>query len=259
MLTLALGIGANTAPSAVVEAVLLRPLPVNGADELVILKHRDTTTGISKEFLAIGDFLDMQARMKTLHPLATYGGTQGTLFEGDEPARVIGLGATPELLDALRVQPAMGRLINGDDLRKGAAPVVMISYQLWETRFGSDPNIIGRGVQLNATRRPVVGVFPRGFHFPPNSPTDYAVPMTLPPVPPARHKGGWILGMVSCGPGQSIESVTSDSARCRPGLSKRSPSRVAAPSAWPSRCAMRWLATRSSRCCCCSRPSGSCC
>jgi hypothetical protein len=55
----------------------------------VILKHRDTTTGIAK-FPAVGDFLDMQARMKTLQPLATYGGTQGTLFESDEPARVIG-------------------------------------------------------------------------------------------------------------------------------------------------------------------------
>jgi putative ABC transport system permease protein len=210
VLTLALGIGANTALFAVVEAVLLRPLALNGADELVILKHRDTTTGISKEFLAIGDFLDLQTRMQTLQPLATYGGTQGTLFEGDEPARVIGLGATPELFDALRVQPAMGRLINADDLRKGAAPVVMISYQLWETRFGSDPNIIGRGIQLNATRRPVVGVFPRGFHFPPNSPTDYAVPMTLPPLPPSQRKGGWILGMGRLRPGQSIDAVVSE-------------------------------------------------
>lgn len=88
VLTLALGIGANTALFAVVEAVLLRPLPVNGADELVILKHRDTTTGITKEFLAIGDLLDLQTRMQTLQQVATYGGTQGTLFEGDEPARV---------------------------------------------------------------------------------------------------------------------------------------------------------------------------
>ena len=210
VLTLALGIGANTALFAVVEAVLLRPLPVNGADELVILKHRDVATGISKEFIAVGDFIDLQEQQKTLQPLAAYGGMQGTLFEGDEPTRVTGLGASPELFEALGVQPAMGRLINADDLRQGAPPVIMISYELWQTMFGSDPNIIGRGVQLNATRRPVVGVLPRGFHFPPSSPTSVALPMTLPPVPPSNRKGGWTFALGRLRAGQSIESAVSE-------------------------------------------------
>jgi putative ABC transport system permease protein len=210
VLTLALGIGANTALFAVVEAMLLRPLPLNGAGELVILKHRDTTTGITKEFLAVGDFLDLQPAVKTLHAVATYGGTQATLFEGAEPSRILGLGATPELLDALRVQPAMGRLINADDLRKEAPPVVVINHHLWETQFGSDPNIVGRGIMMNATRRQVIGVFPRGFQFPPNSPTDFAIPMTLPPVPPAERKAGWVFGMGRLRPGQSIASLNSE-------------------------------------------------
>ncbi|HUQ89745.1 MAG TPA: ADOP family duplicated permease, partial [Vicinamibacterales bacterium] len=210
VLTLALGIGANTALFAIVEAVLLRPLPISGADELVVLKHRDTTTGISKEFIAIGDFVDLEERQQTLQPLAAYGGMQGTLFEGAEPTRVTGLGATPELFDALRVQPAMGRLISADDLRKGAPPVMMISYELWQTRFGSDPNIVGRGIQLNATRRPVVGVLPRGFHFPPNAQTEVAVPLTLPAVPPSERKAGWTFALGRLRPGQSIASVISE-------------------------------------------------
>ena len=78
---------------------------------------------------------------------------QATLFGDDEPMRVEGLGATPELLAALRVQPAMGRLITADDVRQGAPPVVMISHELWQTRFGSDPNIIGRGIQLGQRAR----------------------------------------------------------------------------------------------------------
>src|SRR5262249_30448659 len=130
VLTLALGIGANTALFAVVEAVLLRPLPMTGANEIVILRHRDTTTGITKEFLGAGDLFDLETRVQTLQNLTEYGNAQATLFEGEEPVRLSGLSATPELLTALQVQPAMGRLINADDTRQGAAPVVMISHEL---------------------------------------------------------------------------------------------------------------------------------
>jgi putative ABC transport system permease protein len=210
VLTLALGIGANTALFAVVEAVLLRPLPVNNADEIVILRHRDTNTGITKEFLATGDLIDLKARVQTLQDLTEYGNVSTTLLEGDEPARLAGLAATPALFDALQVQPAMGRLIGADDARNGAPPVMMISYDLWQTRFGSDPNIIGRGVQFIAMRRQVIGVLPQGFHFPPNAATDIAIPMALPPVPPAQRKNGWVPALGRLKPGQSIESVRAE-------------------------------------------------
>jgi predicted permease len=210
VLTLALGIGANTALFAVVEAVLLRPLPVTNADEIVILRHRDTNTGITKEFLAVGDLIDLKARVQTLQNLTEYGNVQTTMFEGDEPARLVGLGATPALLDTLAVQPAMGRLISADDARSGAPPVVMISYDLWQTRFGSDPNIIGRGVQFIANRKQVIGVLPQGFHFPPNSATDVVIPMALPAVPPANRKNGWNPAIAKLKPGQSIESARAE-------------------------------------------------
>ena len=207
VVTLALGIGANTALFAVVEAVLLRPLPVNNADEIVILRHRDTTTGQTKEYLGIGDLIDLKARVQTLQNLTEYGAAQPTLFEGDEPVRLNGLGATPDVLAALQVQPAMGRLISADDVRPKAAPVVMISHELWQTRFGSDPNIIGRGILLNATRRPVIGVLPQGFHFPPNSPTDVVMPMSLPQTPQAQRRNGWAPALGRLKPGQSLGAV----------------------------------------------------
>jgi hypothetical protein len=106
VLTLALGIGANTALFAVVEAVLLRPLPVTNAGEIVILRHRDTNTGLTKEFLATGDLIDLKARVQTLQDLTEYGNVQATLFEGSEPARLVGLAATPAVFETLGVQPA---------------------------------------------------------------------------------------------------------------------------------------------------------
>jgi putative ABC transport system permease protein len=210
VLTLALGIGANTALFAVVEAVLLRPLPVSGADGLVIVRHRDLNTGLTKDHLAIGDVMDLRDRMQTLEPFAPYGSYQGTLFGEDEPMRVEGLGATAELLAALRVQPAMGRLLDAGDARPDTPPVVMISHELWQTRFGADPNIIGRGIQLGATRRQVVGVVERGFHFPPNSPTHVIMPFGLPATPPAQRKNGWMTGLGRLRPGSTVEQVRAE-------------------------------------------------
>lgn len=210
VLTLALGVGANTALFAVVEAVLLRPLPYTGAGELVILKHRDRSTGISKEFVAMGDFLDLRARQQSLEGLVGYGGFQATLIGDGEPIRVDGLSATPELFSILRVQPAMGRLFSADDIRPGAQPVVLIGYDLWQTRFGSDPNILSRSIQVGNTRRLVVGVAPPGFHFPPQSPTQLITPATVPTAPPAERKAGWIFGVGRLRPGHTTASALAE-------------------------------------------------
>ena len=208
VLTLALGIGANTALFAVVEAVLLRPLPVADAETLVILKHRAQATGLTKEFIGLGDLLDLRDRQRSLEQVAAYGGFQGTLFGDGEPMRVEGLGATPEVFAALRVQPAMGRVFGADDVRKDAPPVVMISHELWQTRFGSDPNILSRSIQLGAGRPMVVGVLPRGFHYPPGSPTQVVTPIKLPETPPTQRQGGWVPALGRLRPG-----VTADAAR----------------------------------------------
>jgi predicted permease len=210
VLTLALGIGANTALFAVVEAVLLRPLPFAGAGDLVMLKHRDRGTGISKEFIAMGDFLDLRARQHTLEALAGYGGLQTTLFGEGEPLRVDGLGATPELFAALRVEPAMGRVLGPDDVREGAQPVALISYDLWQTQFGSDPAILSRSIQAGTTRRLVVGVTAPGFHFPPDAPTALVLPVPLPVAAPAQRKSGWVFAVGRLGPGQTIEHARAE-------------------------------------------------
>jgi predicted permease len=225
VITLALGIGANTALFAVVEAVLLRPLPVADADSLVVLKHRAVATGITKEFIAIGDVLDFRQRVRTLEQVAVYGGGfSGTLFGDDEPMRVEGLSASPEALAALRVQPAMGRSIEPQDVRQDSPPVVIISHDLWQSRFGSDPNILSRSIQIGAARRLVIGVTPPGFHFPPGANTQVIVPAALPATPPPQRQNGWVPALGRLRPGQTIESANAEFAALSTEFEQQYPS-----------------------------------
>jgi putative ABC transport system permease protein len=209
VLTLALGIGANAALFAVVEAILLRPLPVTDADRLLILKHRDRGTGISKEFIALGDYLDLQAHQQSMD-LAAYGGFQSTLLGDHEPLRIRGVQVVPSFFQVMHLQPALGRALGPEDAREGAQPVVMLGYDLWQSHFGADPGVISRSIQLGNTRRLVVGVGPRGFHFPPDSPTHVMVPLALPPAAPAERKSGWVFAVGRLRAGQTHDRSTAE-------------------------------------------------
>jgi len=191
----------------VVEAVLLRPFPYPDAGRLVILNHRDRRTGITKEFIAIGDYLDLTQRQSSLESIGAYGNGQSTLFGVGEPFRVETLGAGPGLLETLGAHPAMGRGIQPSDARPGAPPVVLLSYELWQTRFGSDPQIIGRGIKLGQTERQIVGVAPPGFRFPPATRTDVIVPETLPVEAPAERKSGWVFAIARLKPGVPLSEA----------------------------------------------------
>ena len=204
VLTLALGIGANTALFAVVEAVLLRPLPYPDADALVLVRHRDTRTGLTKPDIALGDFVDLRARATSFTQLAGYYGFQAPLIGAGEPVRVEGVSVTAEAFGVLGLPLAMGRPFAPADEREGAAPVVIVSDALWRTQLGSDPAILSRSIQLGTTRRLVVGVAAPGFHFPPGSPTDVIVPAQVPDAAPAGRRGGWIYGLGRLDPGVSL-------------------------------------------------------
>jgi predicted permease len=223
VVTLMLGIGANTALFAVVEAVLLRPLAVPAADEVISLRHHDVPTAVSKQHIAMGDLLDMRVRQRTLEALAAYGGMQSTLFDGPEPVRVQGLGVTPEMFGALRLQTVMGRNFSDADVLQGAAPVVIISDELWRTNLGSDPQVLSRSIQLGATRRLVVGVLPAGFRFPPGDRTDVLVPFSLPSTPPANRKAGWIFALGRAKAGVTREQIAQDFAQMSEDMAREHP------------------------------------
>src|SRR5215207_4683049 len=182
LLTLALGVGANVAVFAVVEAVLLRPLPYVSADDLVILNHRDKETGITKEFIGIGDYVDLVARQGAFESLTAYGRGQTSIVDRDDPYRVNVLGSGPGLMEMLRVRPILGRTIQAGDAREGAPRVIVLGYETWTNHFGGDPSIIGRVIKMEQSERQVVGVAPEGFTFPPNATADVLIPLTFPTV-----------------------------------------------------------------------------
>ena len=210
LLTLALGVGANVAVFAVVEAVMLRPLPYASADELVILNHRDQRTGITKEFIAVGDYVDLVARQTAFESISAYGRGQTSIIDGDQPYRVNLLGAGPSLLEILRVQPLLGRTFDPEDSRPGSPPVMILGYDTWKDRFAGDPSIIGRTVRLEQSERQVVGVVPAGFTFPPNATTDVIVPVTIPTAAPANRKAGWLFAIGRLERGRTLDDAATN-------------------------------------------------
>ncbi|MEQ8329478.1 MAG: ADOP family duplicated permease [Longimicrobiales bacterium] len=155
VVTLGLGIGANTAIFSVVDGVLLRALPYPEADRLVAVWP-------SKLFNR--DLMDRAGR--ELRTLTAVGGTSGRVFtvtEGGAPAEVFGLAVTPDFFDVLRVQPALGRGFRADDGAPGAEPVVILSHRLWVERYGGSAAVLGTTVDVQSegvARRTVVGVMP---------------------------------------------------------------------------------------------------
>ncbi len=195
VLTLALGVGANAAVFAVVEAVLLRPLPYPDAGAVVTLNHRDRRSGVTKEFIAIGDYVDLAAQQSAFSAIGAYGGRSTTVYNMGEPFRAAALLATSGTLDALGVTTILGRGLESADHRPGAAKVAILGYDMWQKRFASDPRVVGRGIRLGGDDVQIIGVAPQGFHFPPHAPTDLILPLTTPAQAPAGRKNGWVFAV----------------------------------------------------------------
>jgi putative ABC transport system permease protein len=160
VLTLALGIGANTAMFSIVNAVLLQPLPYPDPSRLFVV-HPQLTTRVSAE-----NFLDLQRDAHSFDALGAYGGTGFTLTDRGEPEFVMGQMISAELLDALDVLPLAGRPFRPDENEGGRDQVMLLSHGLWQRRYGGDPGIVGRTITANGKPYTVVGVMPAAFEFP---------------------------------------------------------------------------------------------
>jgi putative ABC transport system permease protein len=164
LLTLALGIGANTALFSVAETVLLHPLPFRNADQLVLLSTTRPQQGDAALPFSLPDFRDVEARNHVFDQMVAWALRQFNLT-ADDSEQVQCAVVTASFFDLLGVQPAYGRvLVAADDVR-GSTPSAVIAYGLWQRRFGGDRAIIGRSIVLDGQSYRVVGIMPRGFRF----------------------------------------------------------------------------------------------
>jgi predicted permease len=163
LLTLALGIGANTAIFSVVNAVLLNPLPYAQSDQLMSLCTKGPNFDCSS--VSYPNFVDWQRENRDFQALAAYRGDDFNLTGQGEAERLRGEMISADFFSILGIKPALGRLLNAGDDHIGAEPVVLISAGFWKRKFGSSPDVIGKTMTLNGANYSIIGVIPPGFHF----------------------------------------------------------------------------------------------
>ena len=163
IVTLALGIGANTALFSVVNGVLLSPLPYPHSNQLVAVYEKNA--GMDRAPISYLNFLDWQRATRTFSSLAIYRHEDYNLTGRGQPERVNGLMVSASFFPTLGVHPALGRDFRSEDDRIGAAPVVMLSDGFWHSHFGASPKIVGSSIDLNGTDYTVTGILPSEFSF----------------------------------------------------------------------------------------------
>lgn len=208
LLTVAIGIGANTAIFSVVSAVLLNPQPYPNAERIVRVREEfPMLRGMSGASIMTVDTLEnWRDEAETLDALAGYRPASVTLTGAGEPVRLRGAEVSADMFRLLRVTPIVGRVFERLEERPGANHVVVLSHTGWQQRFGGDPDIVGRPIRLDDNPHTVVGVMPQGFYFPDRE-TELWTPLVT--MVPNRQPGEIIAfqGLGRVKPDVSIEQA----------------------------------------------------
>ena len=165
LLTLAVGVGANTVIFSVVEGVLLKPLPYPHAEQLIGVWHTAPGIGFKELNMAPSIYFIDREQNTTLQDIGAYDGDALNVTGAGEPEHVTGLDVTDGTLPILGVAPALGRLFTRQDDSPGAPQTVLLSYGYWQSKFGGATSVIGRSITVDGKPRKIIGVLPRGFHF----------------------------------------------------------------------------------------------
>ncbi len=208
VLTLALGIGANTSIFSVVHASLLTPIPIANPDRVVLVWTENPERQWHHIPASVPDYLDWQKSGAFEH-LGAFEDSGFNLSTGDRTERVPGLRATPEVFRILGKAPAMGRLLEDEDVQPGHAPVVIISHQLWRSTFASNPSIVGLTIVLDGERQTIVGVLPESF--PRLGQEQMYAPLRVRTLPEATNRGARSFAVM----GRLSPSVTLETAQQR--------------------------------------------
>ena len=230
ILTLALGIGANTAIFSVVNAVLLRPLPFPQPDRLVAISGIDFRNNEKGRALSYPDFADLRAQSQTLESAAAYGQATFTLTGAGEPVHLKAESVSAALFTVLRAMPLLGRTFASTEDQPGTR-VVVLSHALWKSHFAGDPDVPGRSIKLDGQMYTVVGVMPPEFQFPIDSgPRDLWTTMAVNMVtqgsdePMTSERGSHFLGAIGrLKPGVTLGQANADAASIGASLQKQFP------------------------------------
>jgi len=165
VLTLGLGIGANTAIFSVINGVLLRPLPYPEADRIMYLRQPQVAAGIEDSSFSFPEIAAYRERSKTIDQFVEFGDFTFSVLGRGEPHRAVGGLVTANFFPLLGAQPLVGRLLVAADEAKSAQPVAVLTYAYWERVFGSDPSVVGQTLDLTAKQAKIVGVLKPGAHY----------------------------------------------------------------------------------------------
>ena len=169
VLSLALGIGANTAIFSVVNGLLLRPLPYPEPEQIVHVWHtppQQSFPGLDRFSVSPANYVDWKAQSSAFEQMAVYTDTGFSLSTSNDPLSLIGAVVSSDFFSVLRTNATQGRTFTPDEERPGRDQVVVIGHGLWQRAFGANPNIIGQTLTLNSRSFTVVGIMPAGFEFP---------------------------------------------------------------------------------------------
>lgn len=214
LVTLALCVGATVAAFAVFDAVVLSPLPLPESDRLVILNNSYPGAGVERISNSVPDYFDRREKIDAFEDVAvlrTDGATLAPLGEAERPERVRVGRATPSFFRLLRVDAYRGRLFTEDEAEVGAERKVLLTHELWQSHFGTDPEIPGRTLRLDGEPYTVVGVLPSDFYAPPYE-AELWVPAAFTPEERSdqmRHSNSWRM-LARLAPGASIDQARAE-------------------------------------------------
>lgn len=226
VMTLALGIGANSAIYSIVYGVLLRPLPFKDPSRIVAIWETKAQANMQRESTSVANFLDWQTQARSFEQMVASAAFIRTLSGTGDPEQVMTSAVGPGFFRFLGIRPVLGRGFSNDDYRADADRVALISTTLWERRFGRDPGVAGRVLQLNSEPYTVIGVLPPSYHHPewrglPRE-SELWFPMALTPDPNQR-RGDFLAVMARLRAGVPVEQARSEMAALSEQLAREYP------------------------------------
>ena len=209
LVTLALGIGVNTAIFSAVDSILLRPLPLKDPERIVSIWEQGLSQGVNQNEVAPANFFDLRVQTQSFEGIGAHGPQDINLTGAGEPERLSGELVTANVLSILGVEPALGRTFLTNEDQEGQHRVVVLSDELWQRRFNRDRSILNRNITLNGESFTVVGVMPRGFFFPERA-TELWIPWAMEPEQ-ASGRGDHYLRLVArLKPGATLKQANAD-------------------------------------------------